>query len=175
MPDSIVTQDTQGQELDNSISSFFLQFHIGRLLRKCNAAKEKGFSVTELFKYKFCNAFQKSSMYMRQKTGAFRERFSQNTYYRFLNDSRINWMRFTTLLSKEVADTIEPLTDAGRINAFVIDDSLFERTSCGSTELGSRVFDHTVMQYKKGYRMMTCGWTDGNTFLPINSCLLASL
>lgn len=174
MPDSIVTQDTQGQELDNSISSFFLQFHIGMLLRKCNAAKEKGFSVTELFKYKFCNAFQKSSMYMQQKTGAFRERFSKNTYYRFLNDSRINWMRFTTLLSKEVADTIEPLTDAGRINAFVIDDSLFERTSCGSTELGSRVFDHTVMQYKKGYRMMTCGWTDGNTFLPINSCLLAS-
>ena len=30
------------------------------------------------------------------------------------------------------------------------------------------------MKYRKGYRLMTLGWTDGNTFLPVNSCLLAS-
>ncbi|MBO6127339.1 MAG: transposase [Pseudobutyrivibrio sp.] len=83
-------------------------------------------------------------------------------------------MRFTTLLSKRVADTVEPLTDDDRINAFVIDDSLFERTSCKKTELGSRVFDHVSMKYCKGYRLMALGWTDGNTFLPVNSCLLAS-
>lgn len=83
-------------------------------------------------------------------------------------------MYFTTLLSKEIVDAVEPLTDENRINAFVVDDSLFERTSCKKTELGSRVFDHTTMRYTKGYRLMTLGWTDGNTFLPINSCLLAS-
>lgn len=83
-------------------------------------------------------------------------------------------MKFTGLLSKKVADAIVPLTSEDRINAFVIDDSLFERTSCKKTELGSRVFDHTTMRYCKGYRLMTFGWTDGNTFLPINSCLLAS-
>lgn len=81
---------------------------------------------------------------------------------------------FTTLLSKEVAKTVEPLTDDNRVNAFVVDDSLFERTSCKKTELGSRVFDHVSMRYTKGYRLMTLGWTDGNTFLPINSTLLAS-
>ena len=73
-----------------------------------------------------------------------------------------------------MADTVEPLTDETRVNAFVVDDSLFERTSCKKTELGSRVFDHTSMKYRKGYRLMTLGWTDGNTFLPINSSLLAS-
>jgi hypothetical protein len=30
------------------------------------------------------------------------------------------------------------------------------------------------MKYRLGYRLMTVGWTDGNTFLPVNSCLLAS-
>ena len=111
---------------------------------------------------------------MQQKTGSFRESFSKNTFYRFLNSPKTNWLRFTTLLSKKVADKIEPLTDDDRINAFVVDDSLFERTSCKKTELGSRVFDHTSMKYRKGYRLMTLGWTDGNTFLPVNSCLLAS-
>lgn len=83
-------------------------------------------------------------------------------------------MRFTTLLSKAVIDTLEPLTDQGRVNAFVIDDSLFERTSCKKTELGSKVFDHVSMRYTKGYRLLSLGWTDGNTFIPVNSTLLAS-
>ena len=113
-------------------------------------------------------------MYMQQKTGSFRESFSKNTFYRFLNSPKTNWLRFTTLLSKKVADKVEPLTDDERVNAFVVDDSLFEKTSCKKTELGSRVFDHTSMKYRKGYRLMTLGWTDGNTFLPVNSCLLAS-
>ena len=174
MLNSIITQDHDGQELYNAISSFFLTFGVGNLLRKCNAQKEKGVPVLDIFKYKLCNVFSDRSMYMQQKTGSFREAFSKNTFYRFLNSPKTNWLRFTTLLSKKVADTIEPLTSEERVNAFIVDDSLFERTSCKHTELGSRVFDHTSMKYRKGYRLMTLGWTDGNTFLPINSSLLAS-
>ena len=174
MPISILPQDKDGQELFNAISCFFHTFAIGKLLRKCNAQKEKGVPVLDIFKYKLCNVFSDRSMYMQQKTGSFRESFSKNTFYRFLNDPKINWLRFTTLLSKRVADTVEPLTDADRVNAFIVDDSLFERTSCKKTELGSRVFDHVSMKYRKGYRLMTLGWTDGNTFLPVNSSLMAS-
>ena len=174
MPISILPQDHDGQELYNAISSFFSNFKVGNLLRKCNAQKEKGVPVLDIFKYKLCNVFSDRSMYMQQKTGSFKESFSKNTFYRFLNNPKINWLRFTTLLSKAVADAVEPLTADDRVNAFVVDDSLFERTSCRKTELGSRVFDHVSMKYKKGYRLMTVGWTDGNTFLPVNSCLLAS-
>ena len=174
MLNSIITQDQDGKNLFNAISSFFSTFGIGNLLRKCNAQKEKGVPVIDIFKYKLCNVFSDRSMYMQQKTGSFKESFSKNTFYRFLNSPKTNWLRFTTLLSKKVADTIEPLTGDDRVNAFVVDDSLFERTSCKKTELGSRVFDHTSMKYRKGYRLMTVGWTDGNTFLPINSSLLAS-
>ena len=156
MPNSILPQEQDGHDLFNAISSFFSKFKIGKLLRKCNAQKEKGVPVLDIFKYKLCNVFAK------------------NTYYRFLNNPRINWLRFTTMLSKAVADTVEPLTEDDRINAFVVDDSLFERTSCKMTELGSRVFDHVSMRFRKGFRLMALGWTDGNTFLPINSCLLAS-
>lgn len=174
MPITILPQDQDGQELFNAISSFFRIFGVGNLLRKCNAQKEKGVPVLDIFKYKLCNVFSDRSMYMQQKTGSFRESFSKNTFYRFLNNPKTNWLRFTTLLSKKVAEKIEPLTGDDRVNAFVVDDSLFERTSCKKTELGSRVFDHTSMRYRKGYRLMTLGWTDGNTFLPVNSCLLAS-
>ena len=174
MPTDILSQDSNGQELYNAITSFFSRFQVGKLLSKCNANKEKGVPVMDIFKYKLCNVFSDRSMYMQMKTGTFKDCFSKNTFYRFLNSPKTNWLRFTTLLSKRIADTVEPLTGEDRINAFVVDDSLYERTSCKKTELGSKVFDHTTMRYRKGYRMLTVGWTDGNTFLPVNSCLLAS-
>ena len=145
MPNSILPQKQDGRDLFNAISSFFCRFQIGTLLRRCNAQKEKGVPILNIFKYKLCNVFADRSMYMQQKTGSFRESFSKNTFYRFLNDPRINWLRFTTLLSTEAAATVEPLTDDNRINTFVVDDSLFERTSCKKTELGSKVFDHTTV------------------------------
>ncbi len=152
----------------------FCTFGIRNLLCKCNAQKEKGVPVLDIFKYKLYNVFSDRNMYMQQKPSFFRESFSKNAFYRFLNSPKTNWLRFTTLLSKKVADTVEPLIDDDRVNAFVVDDSLFERTGCKKTELGSRVFDHISMKYRKGCRLMTLGWTGRNTFLPINSSLLAS-
>ena len=165
---SSIPHNDQEVELSNAISSFFVSFHIGNLLRKCNAGKEKGVPVIDIFQYKLCNVFKKASLYMQIKTDSFRESFSKNTYYRFLNSTKTNWIRFTSLLSKEVVDKVEPLTSSNRVNAFVIDDSLFERTSGKCTELASKVFDHCSMKFKTGYKLMTFGWTDGNTFLPIN-------
>ena len=43
MPNSIITQDQEGQNLFNAISSFFCTFKVGDLLQKCNARKEKAF------------------------------------------------------------------------------------------------------------------------------------
>ena len=112
---------------------------------------------------------------MQQRTGSFREDFSKNTFYRFLNSSKTNWLRCTSLLAADIVNNeIKELTDESRKNIFIIDDSLFNRTSCKKTELGSKVFDHTGMNYKKGYRILTLSWSDGNTLIPVNSCLLAS-
>ena len=144
-------------------------------MKKCNGTKEKGVPAISLLRYKLGNIFVGRSMYMQQRTGSFREDFSKNTFYRFLNSSKTNWLRFTSLLAADIVNNgIKELTDESRKNVFIIDDSLFNRTSCKKTELGSKVFDHTSMNYKKGYRMLTLSWSDGNTLIPVNSCLLAS-
>lgn len=144
-------------------------------MKKCNGTKEKGVPAISLLRYKLGNIFAGRSMYMQQRTGSFREDFSKNTFYRFLNSSKTNWLRFTSLLAADIVNNdIKKLTDESRKNVFIIDDSLFNRTSCKKTELGSKVFDHTDMNYKKGYRMLTLSWSDGNTLIPVNSCLLAS-
>ena len=79
MPMSILPQNQGEQELFNAISSFFRTFKIGNLLRKCNAQKEKGVPVLDIFKYMLCNVFSDRSMYMQQKTGPFMESYNKNS------------------------------------------------------------------------------------------------
>ena len=137
--------------------------------------KEKGISPVSLLRYKLSNIFVGRSMYMQRRTGSFKEEFSKNTFYRFLNSAKTNWLRFTSLLAADIVNNdIKGLTNDSRKNVFIIDDSLFNRTSCKKTELGSKVFDHTDMHFKKGFRMLTLSWSDGNTLIPVNSCLLTS-
>ena len=143
-------------------------------MKKCNGAKEKDVPVVSLLRYKLGNIFVGRSMYMQQCTGFFREDFSKNTFYRFLNSLKTNLLRFTSLLAADIINNdIKELTDESRKNVFIIDDSLFNRTNCKKTELGSKFFAHTSMNYKKGYHMLILIWSDGNTLISVNSCLLS--
>ena len=40
--------------------------------------------------------------------------------------------------------------------------------------LVAKVFDHVSMKYIKGFRMLTLGWSDGNSFVPIAHRLMSS-
>lgn len=173
---SILTQNNADEKaLLDCIQRFFSNHHVGMILKKCNGTKEKGVPSISLLRYKLGNIFVGRSMYMQQRTGSFKEDFSKNTFYHFLNSTKTNWLRFTSLLAADIVNNdIKDLTDESRKNVFIIDDSLFNRSSCKKTELGSKVFDHTSMRFEKGYRMLTLSWSDGNTLIPVNSCLLAS-
>ena len=102
-------------EISNSVSNFIKEFQIGQLLFKCNAKKVKGIPVIEVFRYLFCLIFLARSMYIQKKTGVFDGSFCKNTVYCFLNNPKINWLRFTTLLSTRIINVfMKPLTDENR-------------------------------------------------------------
>ena len=172
---SIPQNYSDEKALVDCVQRFLSKHHVGKLLARCNGLKEKGVSPISLLRYKLSNVFVGRSMYMQQRTDSFKEAFSKNTFYRFLNSAKTNWLRFTSLLAADIVNNdIRDLTNEERKNVFIIDDSLFNRTSCKKTELGSKVFDHTDMHFKKGFWMLTLSWSDGNTLIPVNSCLLAS-
>ena len=148
-----------------SIRFFLVTFRVAQLLRICSITKLKGIPTMELFTYILSNAFRNGSFYMQNQVGSFRESFSKNTYYRFFQNVHANWLRFTTLLSERIVNRyLRPLTSDDRDDCFVIDDSLYERAGCKRTELAARVFDHVDRKYRKGFRLLTLGWTDGCTF-----------
>ena len=172
---SIPQTTDNGNSVSDFATKFMQRFHLGKLLFKCNAGKEKGIPVMDVFRFLFCMMFSDRSFYMQMKTGTFGEGFSKNTIYRFLNNARTNWQRFTTLLSADIINGfMKPLTDEKRKDVFIVDDSLFDRSRSKKTELLARVFDHCSMKYRAGFRMLTLGWSDGNSFVPVSHCLLSA-
>ena len=172
---TMLTQIPTDVQVSKTISAFMKRFEIGKLLKLCNAYKEKGVPAVRLFLFMLQKVFADRSMYMQMKTGRWQEEFGKNTYYRFLNSAKINWERFTRLLAARIiVEAIQPLTSEARKDVFIVDDTLYSRTGYKKTELCARVFDHTDMRYRKGFRALTLGWSDGNTFLPISHRLLSS-
>ena len=101
--------------------------------------------------------------------------FAKDTVYRFMKMIQINWIRFTTILSARIIrDAIFPLDSEERANVFIIDDSMFERNRSKKAELLAKVYDHAKHKYLFGFRMLTLGWSDGSSFLPVNSILLST-
>ena len=167
--------ENEQMEIAGSLKKFFADYKVRDLLKACRAEKQKGHSAFEIFRYLLCLVFCDRSMYMQIMTGRYSEAFGKNTVYRFLNSARTNWERLTCLLSARIINgSIRKLTGEDRQDVFIIDDSLFKRTGGKKTELCSRVFDHVSMKYKRGFRLLTLGWSDGNSFFPILGRLLGS-
>lgn len=55
---SIITQNnTDEKALLDCIQRFFNNYHVGKILKKCNGTKEKGIPAISLFRYKLGNIF----------------------------------------------------------------------------------------------------------------------
>ena len=172
----IITQDTlNDKQISASIKRFFARFHVSSALKAANAYKKKGIPVIEVFQYLFLLIFSNRSMYMSLISGKNTPSFAKDTVYRFMKMLQINWIRFTTILAARIIkEAIVPLDSEERENVLTIDDSMFERNRSKKVELLAKVYDHAKRAYKFGFRMLTLGWSDGSTFLPINSILLSS-
>src|SRR5699024_10756444 len=87
-----------------------------------------------------------------------------------------NWRRFLLSLVAYTIGKVSRLTRHDRPKVFILDDSSYDRNRSKHVELLARCFDHASqkMRFYKGFRMLTLGWSDGATFLPVDFSLLSS-
>ncbi len=92
---------------------------------------------------------------------------------RFLNSVHAYWRKFLHLLSASVIQRqIVPLSSEETPKVFIVDDSLYNRDRSKKVELLARVHDHNEKRYYRGFRLLTLGWSDGSTYLPVSFSLL---
>jgi len=169
---SLIVSDIISSE--NQIHQFFLNQKIGSLLKRSNMNKEKGVSPVAVFRVLVTLVFTGKNLFRTFEVGGSCG-MAKDTVYRFLNSVHTHWRRFLLLLSSRVIrQELDPLTGAANMKVLIADDTLYRRNRSKHVELLSRVFDHTDHRYYRGFRMLTLGWSDGISFLPVSCALLAS-
>lgn len=143
-------------------------------MKKSNFYKEGGIQCVVVLKELFGLIFSGKNLFRTLKMNPDDISFKKNTAYRFLNSSNFNWSRLLLLLVTMIIARINSLTSDDRANVLIVDDSLYDRSRSKKVELLSKVFDHTTHKFVKGYKMLTLGWSDGTTFLPVGFSLLSS-
>jgi hypothetical protein len=162
-------------EVENRINSFFHNQNLGQLLRQSNIRKEKGVCLDTLFQFMLGLVFTGKNLYRLLESPDSPASIGKDTAYRLLNSVTANWRRFLLLLSTRViVQKLLPLTDDTTTKVLIADDTLYNRDRSKRVELLARVHDHNTGRYMRGFRMLTLGWSDGNSFVPMMLSMLSS-
>jgi hypothetical protein len=169
----MVREPQHPDQLQSMVFAFFKEYKVARLLKQSNVTKQAGIGVLDVFRAIFSLVFTQRSLnrWLKQPGG---NEFGKDTVYRFLNSPRHNWRRFLLLLSATVVQRMSQLTSDDRADVLIVDDSLFSRNRSKKVELLARVYDHVSHKFVRGFRMLTLGWSDGNSFVPLAFSLLSS-
>ena len=170
----MINQNTQTENTQNKFSKAISELQIGKLLRKSNITKNCGVSAYEVFQFLLLLVFQEKNLFRFLNSKHKDQAVSKNTYYRFLNESSYNWKKFLTLLSAKVISAFDRLTRPERVKVLILDDSVIKRNRSKKVELLARVYDHVEHKFRKGFTLLTLGWSDGYSFVPVGFNLLSS-
>lgn len=168
----IVTETVSCQ---NQITSFFDNQRIALLLKQSNMLKQCGIAPVVVMRMIFSLVFTGKNLFRYLQADASGSEIGKDTVYRFLNSVNVNWRKFLHLLCAGVLNkTILPLTSIDTPKVFIVDDSLYNRNRSKNVELLARVHDHNDNRYYRGFRLLTLGWSDGSSYLPVSFSLLSS-
>jgi DDE superfamily endonuclease len=172
----MIANNGQHKQLPNELTSTFKELQVLKHLRKAGITKSIGFSCGYLFQVIFCLIFENKNWFRTLELKKSSDFPAKDTVYRFLNKSTFAWRRFLLFLSAHTIGKVTKLSNHDRPKVLVLDDSSYDRNRSKSVELLARCFDHASqkMRFYKGFRMLTLGWSDGATFIPVDFSLLSS-
>ena len=170
----MVQQNLLSEQATNRFSQIFSLLKISQLLRQAGIRKSYGISCFNIFQTLFQLVFEDRNLFRVLASDRAEALPRKDVYYRFLNEARYNWRRFYQALSTKVISQFETLTSSQRIRVFIIDDSPVSRNRSKKVELLARIYDHVSQSYLRGFQLLTLGWSDGFSFVPLDFSLMSS-
>jgi len=163
----------EARQLQNRISSFMKDFKVGTLLHGNGIRKLRGVSPLTLFTVIFSLPFEGVNF----SQGIVRNPnlgFKKDAAYDFLKNPKHNWRKFMLTLVAIVVRFFDTLTSEEREKVLIFDDSTYDRSRSKVVELLAWIYDHNSGRNLKGFKLLTLGWSDGNSFLPLDFVLCSS-
>lgn len=162
------------ENTQNQFSDAIKELCIGKMLRSSNIKKSCGIPAFEVFQFLLLLVFQGKNLFRFLNSKHKDQAVSKNTYYRFLNETSYNWKSFLLLLAAKVTSAFDELTRPERVKVLILDDSIIQRNRSKNVELLAKVYDHVSHKFQKGFTLLTLGWSDGYSFVPVGFNMLSS-
>lgn len=161
-------------QLPNEMNAIFSELNVLKFLRQTSICKQKGYSPAIIFTFLFSLVFKGKTLNQVLSGREADQYMKKDTVYRLMNDPHNNWRSFLLRFSASVIEKIHRLTDPStHLRTLVLDDSTFYRNRSQKVPGLARLWDHALQKGYKGYRMLTLGFSDGYSFIPIDFGLLS--
>lgn len=155
------------------VASFLKNLKVGTLLQGNGIRKMRGVPPLTLFTTIFLLPFEGVNFFQ----GIVKNNslgFKKDAAYDFLKNPKHNWRKFLLTLVATVVRFFDSLTSKKREKVLIFDDSTYDRSRSKVVELLAWIYDHNSGRSLKGFKLLTLGWSDGNSFLPLDFVLCSS-
>lgn len=148
-------------------------FKIGQFLDIFEAAKTRGWQVSTLIISLLLFRLKGEKTYKSNRSMSFLPQIDENTFYRLMNNSKMNWRGLLYSFAKQFRKIVEEKGDPYTgPKYFVVDDTDLNKT--GKTfEFIGRIFNHVSKKHLLGFKLLLLGYWDGKSLIPTDFSLHA--
>jgi len=167
----IDSDDKTGLCLEDTLGFFDIQ----RIFGQFESVKQSGIRVTLIMTTLLVMLFYRNrnihNYFSRQFEKGVNRDGSKNPYYDLLGNEYINWRTILYLFAKRYLNLSGRIAEySDKIRALIFDDSPIEKSG-KKIEAVSQMHDHVTGLYLFGYKLLVCGYWDGDNFIPIDFSL----
>ena len=169
---AIVSHESLDEQCrSKSILRFAKEFKLVELLNQANIRKAKGIGVLTVLMQLLMIVFSGKPLSQLLTSGEMAG--AKDVFYRFMNSTSANWLKFIRLLSSKVISRLK-MVFSDDIGVLILDDTAHKRNRSKKVELLALVRDHNEGLYYWGFRCLTLCMHLGNAIIPVDFRLLSS-
>ena len=161
----------------NPLNKFFKKLQLKRCITRAGFKKKRGPSANDMIIGAISSGFIAENLHAAATSSAGNLLpVCESSMYRFMEGTNGNWEQLSLNVAHEAYKKIDSLNSNREKNryCFVFDDSVLEYPKAKKMELCTWTFDHNEGCSVRGYSCLQMGWTDGESYIPLGSKLLAS-
>ena len=169
---AIVSQDFYDEQCrSKSILHFAKEVKLAKILDQANIRKARGIGALTVFIHLLSVAFSGKSLNQLLDSGELSGK--KDVFYRFINSTSANWLKFIRLLSANLIARLKSFF-SDDYGVLIIDDTIHKRDRSKKVELLTRVRDHNDGRYYRGFRCLTLCYHIANAIIPVDFRILSS-
>jgi hypothetical protein len=158
--------------LIKTFTTVLKEFKLSYINKLFSKSKKRGFDAAKIFETLFVLTFIDIKNVQQLVNSGYSLEIvnKKDVFYEFLKNQNIDWRTILHLFSKQFFKIVKEKGDQSTTDSpkcIILDDTLVAKTGKKMECLG-KVYDHCSHTYSLGMKILTLGFWDGKSFVPLN-------